>query len=132
VWHSPPAYDLALSNVAVHSVEHACLLVGYVLYWWPLIVPPSTIGGLHSNAARTGYLLAGATQSALLGAVIAFHGSVLYTQYLSAPGATLSSALVDQRLAGAIMWYPGAVVFAVAAALVIRGAPKEPLEGAMA
>jgi cytochrome c oxidase assembly factor CtaG len=127
-WHSAPAYGLALSNEGVHIVEHICLLVGSLLYWWPLIAPPATIGGLRSNAARAGYLLAGAMQSALLGALITFHGSVLYAQYLRAPGATVSSALADQQLAGALMWYPGAFVFAVAATLVIRGSMSEPLE----
>ncbi|HEX5386764.1 MAG TPA: cytochrome c oxidase assembly protein [Gemmatimonadales bacterium] len=119
-WHAPPLYGLALTNPIVHGVEHLWFVGGYLLYWWPLLAPPAAVGRLHSNVARVGYLLAGATQSALLGAVIMFRGSVIYSQYLHIPGATLSSALADQRLAGALMWFPGAVVFALAAALAIR------------
>lgn len=124
-WHAPPLYGLALSNPGVHGVEHLSFVTGHLLYWWPLIAPPGTVGRLRSNAARAGYLLAGATQSALLGAVIMFHRGVIYSEYLHVPGATLSSALADQRLAGALMWFPGTVVFALAAALAIQEGDTE-------
>jgi len=120
LWHAPPAYGLALSNVAVHGVEHACYLVGYSIYWWPLIAAPSTLGGLNSSVSRVGYILAGATQSGLLAALLAFAGSVWYPHYSLLPGATVSTALADQRIAGALMLYPGAILFVVAAALTIR------------
>lgn len=124
-WHAPPAYELALTNPIAHGVEHLWFVGGYLLYWWPLVAPPTAVGRLHSNVARAGYLLAGATQSALLGAVIMFRSDVIYSQYLHIPGATLSSALADQRLAGALMWFPGAVVFALAAALAIQEGDAE-------
>lgn len=38
---------------------------------------------------------------------------------LHVAGATAASALADQRLAGALMLYPGAIVFVVAAVLTI-------------
>lgn len=120
VWHAPTAFDRALAHEGVHVVEHLCFLIGYLLYWWPLVVRPEAIGGLRGHLARAVYLVVGMMQSALLSALIMFHGTVLYTTYLHVPGATLDSALADQRLAGALMWYPGAVVFALAAALVIR------------
>jgi cytochrome c oxidase assembly factor CtaG len=120
MWHRRAAYGLALESQVVHGVEHLCFLVGYLIYWWPLVVPPWEVGWLRGNTARALYLLAGMMQSSLLGALITFHGTVLYTEYLQAPGATPASALADQRLAGAIMWFPGAVVFASAAILVIR------------
>jgi cytochrome c oxidase assembly factor CtaG len=124
-WHAPAVYGLALTNPIVHEIEHLCFMGGYLLYWWPLVAPSTVVGRLHSNVARAGYLLAGATQSALLGAVILFRSSVIYSQYLHLPGATLSSALVDQRVAGAIMWFPGAIVFALAAALAMREGDTE-------
>ncbi|HEX6965316.1 MAG TPA: cytochrome c oxidase assembly protein [Gemmatimonadaceae bacterium] len=127
VWHAPPAYGFALESDIVHGVEHLCFLVGYVIYWWPLIVPPWDIGWLRGNTARALYLLAGMVQSALLGALITFHRTVLYTAYLHVPGATPASALADQRLAGAIMWFPGAVVFAIAAILVIGKRAPQPV-----
>ncbi len=119
-WHAPPAYELALADETLHGVEHICFLIGYVLYWWPLIVRPGMVGWLRGHLARAVHLVVGMMQSALLGALITFHGSVLYTGYLHAPGATPTSALADQRLAGALMWFPGAFVFAVAAIFVLR------------
>lgn len=122
-WHLPANYDRALSSNAPHGLEHACFLIGYVIYWWPLIAPPSVVGGLRTNAARAGYLVAGAMQSALLGALIMFHDRVLYTHYLNLSSLVGSSPLDDQHLAGAIMLFPGAVVFAVAAALLVQTEP---------
>lgn len=118
--HAPAVYGLALTNPIVHEIEHLCFIGGYLLLWWPLIAPSTVVGRLHRNVGRAVYLLAGATQAALLGAVILFRSSVIHSQYLRIPGATLSSALVDQRLAGAIMWFAGAIVFALAAALSMR------------
>lgn len=131
VWHLPPAYDVALTNQHVHDFEHLCFVSGYLLYWWPLLAPPWQIGGLRSDTVRVFYLMAGMTQSALLGALITFHGTVLYPGYLKVPGATAASVLSDQRLAGMLMWLPGMVVFMILAALVIGRREPEPTRGAV-
>ena len=120
IWHTPANYDRAISNNALHGFEHACFVVGYVIYWWPLIAKPGPEGGLRTNAARAGYLLAGAMQSALLGALIMFHDSVIYSHYLNVPGLAGSSSLADQQLAGAIMLFPGVAIFLLAAIFFIR------------
>ena len=120
VWHAPLAYEWTLADETVHHIEHLSFLGAYLLYWWPLIGSSREIASLPTNGARVAYLVAGMMQSALLGALITFHQSVLYTAYLHVPGVTPASALADQRLAGALMWFPGAIVFTVAAALVIR------------
>jgi len=124
-WHAPSAYGLALTNDAAHAVEHLCYLVAYFIYWWPLIAAPSVIGGLRSNAARAGYLIAGSLQSGLLAALLAFADEPWYPHYLHVPGATAASALADQGLAGALMLYPGAIVFLFAAVLTIRTRERE-------
>jgi len=120
VWHAPLAYEWTLADETVHHIEHLSFLGAYLLYWWPLIGSSREMDSLRTNGARVAYLVAGMMQSALLGALITFHQSVLYTAYLHVPGVTPASALADQRLAGALMWFPGAIVFTVAAALVIR------------
>jgi len=120
VWHAPLAYEWTLADETVHHIEHLSFLGAYLLYWWPLIGSSREMDSLRTNGARVAYLVAGMMQSALLGALITFHQSVLYSAYLHVPGVTPASALADQRLAGALMWFPGAIVFTVAAALVIR------------
>jgi len=126
VWHTPLAYGRALENRQMHDFEHLCFLAGYLLYWWPLLAPPRQIGALHTDAAKVAYLLAGMTQSALLGALITFHPTVLYPGYLEAPGASAASVLADQRLAGMLMWIPGMVMFVLIAVLVVGRRAAEP------
>ena len=99
--------------------------MAYIIFWWPLIAAPFVLGGLQSSTARVGYLLAGAMQSGLLGALLTFATSPWYPHYALVPGATVASALADQRLAGEIMWYSGAIVFALAAALTLRAPVRE-------
>jgi putative membrane protein len=120
MWHLPLAYDLALQSEAVHGLEHASFLGVYLLYWWPLMAPASRTPWLHGNAARFGYLLAGATQSALLASLITFHRDVLYASYAVAPRVTALSPLADQRLAGMLMLIPGVVVYTFAAMYLLR------------
>lgn len=123
IWHLPAAYDLALRHDPIHALEHACFLVGFMVYWWLPIAGRAVPGGLRAVGTRAAYLVAGATQSAFLAAIIMFHGTVLYTPYLEQPGISVASVLKDQRLAGAFMLFPGVVVFAVAAALTLRAPP---------
>jgi putative membrane protein len=120
VWHWPPAYDFALTHPTAHDVEHASLLIAYGLYWSPFFSFGHAVAALRTDAARTLHLTSGGAQASLLGAVIAFHRTVAYPYYV---GAATSGdvALRDQQLAGMIMVVSGAVVFALAAPLAIRG-----------
>ena len=118
-WHAPAAYGFALTNDSAHAFEHFCYIGANFIYWWPLMATPSEIGGLRSNAARAGYLVAGSLLFGLLAALLAFADHVWYPHYLHVAGATAASALADQRLAGALMLYPGAIVFVVAAVATI-------------
>lgn len=120
LWHLPAAYDAALASTWVHNLEHLSFFGVFLLYWWPLIGAPPQPSPLTTNAARGLYLLAGATQMALLGGLITLSDQVLYTHYLTVPRLTGLSALADQRLAGAIMWFPGPLIFGLAAVLAMR------------
>ena len=118
-WHAPSAYGFALANDAAHAFEHFCYIVANFVYWWPLMASPSEIGGLQGNAVRAGYLVAGSFLFGLLAALLTFANHVWYPHYVHVAGATAASALADQRLAGALMLYPGALVFVVAAVATI-------------
>jgi cytochrome c oxidase assembly factor CtaG len=119
-WHLPWAYDRALRSETVHALEHASFLGAYVLYWWPIMAPASLTLWLRGNASRVVYLLAGATQSAILASLIAFHADVLYATYTVAPRVTSLSPLADQRLAGMLMLFPGVVVHVIAAIYLLK------------
>jgi cytochrome c oxidase assembly factor CtaG len=120
IWHLPAAYDAALANNWVHNLEHVSFFGAFILYWWVLIGAPPQPSRLPTNASRGLYLLSGATQIALLGGLITLSDQVLYTHYLTVQQLTGLSALQDQQLAGAIMWFPGPLIFGIAAALLMR------------
>jgi putative membrane protein len=116
-WHAPQAYDAALADDRVHAAEHLSFVVAYVLYWWPLL---GTGLAKRSNAFRALYLLAGAATGGLLGALLTFAPGAWYSHYNAAPGAAGLSPLVDQHLAGAVMWLIGAVPFVLIGVAVLR------------
>lgn len=119
LWHIPAAYDLALRNDTVHDLEHLSFFGAFLLYWWPLIGSPPQPPRLTTNGARGLYLVAGAVQAALLGGLITFAHEVVYTHYLTVPRLGGLSALADQQLGGALMWFPGPLIYGLAAALTM-------------
>ena len=47
IWHIPALYQAALSNEAVHALQHACFIGFGILMWMPLVGPlpvPSWFG----------------------------------------------------------------------------------------
>lgn len=120
VWHAPMIYDLALTHRAVHRLEHFSFLAAYIVYWRPLMHRGS-LPVLRTAGSRALYLLAGSTQSAVLGALLAFARAPYYTQYLEAARAWGFTPLADQQLGGAVMLFSGAAVCIAAAMLTIRG-----------
>ena len=122
LWHAPTAYDLALAREPVHRLEHLSLLGVYLVYWRPLMRTGGPFPVLRSGASRALYLLAGGTQSAVLGALLAFAGTPYYRHYMATTSAWGFSPLADQALGGAVMLFSGAAVCVAAAALTIRDA----------
>lgn len=118
LWHAPALYDLALKYEWVHTLEHVLFLATALLYWRPLLGGRHS-GALDSNAKRTLYLVAGAMQGGLLGGLIALDPHLLYVAYLTDPGMSQSSALADQQLGGAIMWFSGPIFYSVLAGIVM-------------
>lgn len=119
-WHLPALYELALEDPLMHVLEHASFFVAYLLFWRPLIGVPLSRPVLTSNAARAAYLVAGAMQMAVLGAVITFADRVLYASYLPGTG-PFANPLLDQQIGGAIMWFSGPIVFGMVAFLTMDG-----------
>jgi putative membrane protein len=115
-WHAPAAYDLALSNVGVYWLMQATLFVPALLFWRAV---------LSRDIAPAGALLfvTGAyVQMALLGAVITFAPDALFAIHRTAPLAWGLTPLADQQLGGLVMWVPGALPYAITAAVVARRA----------
>lgn len=111
-WHAPAAYGWALSNDAVYWVMQATLL-GTALAFWAAVrraSAPAAVAGLLAVMVSMG----------LLGALLTFAAEPLYAPHLFTTAAWGLSPLVDQQLAGLIMWAPAAGVYLIAA-LVLLG-----------
>lgn len=120
LWHIPAAYNLVLVNGFVHDIQHLTFFGAFLLYWWAVIGSPPQTAHITSNGGRGLYLALGALQSGLLGGLITFADRVLYTNYLLVPRLGGLSALSDQQISGALMWFPGPLIFGLAAALLMR------------
>lgn len=108
IWigHTPAALEAAARYPIVHLLEHALLLGTAVLLWWSL-----RRGGAGTAGAASLWTLGTMIHTSILGALLTFAPRLLYPAY----------TLVDQQLAGLVMWVPGGLLY-LAAALSFAGA----------
>ncbi len=113
-WHLPPAYDLALSNVAVYWVMQASLLVTAVVFWQAVLHPR------QGGGAAVLLILAAYMQMGLLGALLTFAPAQLYAIHAVAPLAWGMAPLADQQLGGLIMWVPASLPYILFGTVIAR------------
>lgn len=109
-WHLPTLYSAALTSTAVHVTEHAAFLaVGW--WFWSLVTSPvnQLDGRTVLYIAATGVPMNG------LGAMLTFAPTLLYPEQTG----TGSDALVQQQLAGLLMWVPAGAVYLTICAVVV-------------
>ncbi|HEU4616564.1 MAG TPA: cytochrome c oxidase assembly protein [Gammaproteobacteria bacterium] len=119
VWHMPQLYDLAIENDAVHTAEHTGFLVTAILFWATVL--RLTARERLGNGLRILYVFAQALQGSILGAVITFAARPLYDVHAEIPLAWGFDPLVDQQIAGLIMWVPPAVLYLGVSAYLFVG-----------
>ncbi|HEY3832958.1 MAG TPA: cytochrome c oxidase assembly protein [Acidimicrobiia bacterium] len=107
-WHVPVAYDAAVRNAALHACEHLSFLLVATLSWWSVATGPRHLRGAGAIAA-----LIGSVPGMLLGAAMVLAPNPWYPIYEAGGRA---HALVEQQVAGVIMWGFGGM------AVVITGA----------
>jgi len=112
-WHLPALYEAALASAPLHYLEHATMVGGSLLAWWPLLNP---VPGWPRMAfgARLLYIFAFPVAQLPLFAILAFSDEVLYPTYLIAPrleGWLDISPLEDQQLGGIIMKFVAMAVY---------------------
>lgn len=109
LWHVPALYETALVDPFWHEVEHAAFFGSALLFWFPVIQPWPSVAR-WSRWAMVPYLFLASLQATAFSALFVFNDRVLYPIYAAAPRLGGISALDDQRVAGAVMWVPGAFV----------------------
>ena len=120
-WHFPFAYEWALRSDAAHALEHACFLWSGLLLWWP-VVEPWPWKGTWPRWSMAAYLLTADVANTLVAAALAFAPDAVYAPYRGTAPALGVSAIDDQRLAAAIMWLPGSLLFLVPAVVILARA----------
>ncbi|HZP90464.1 MAG TPA: cytochrome c oxidase assembly protein [Actinomycetota bacterium] len=118
VSHFTSWYEAALSDDALHALEHLAYLVGALLFWWPVIGRDPGAARL-SHPGRILYLFLSMPVQSLLGFVIASAGHVLYPHYAAIARTLGASAIADQRLGGTLMWEGSMLVSVVALSAVL-------------
>jgi putative membrane protein len=125
VWHLPGPYAAALGSHALHFVQHATLLGGALLAWWPVVSPSRRLPPLPYGAQIL-YLFVLGMPMTVVAAMITGADHVLYPVGPGLPRAAALTPLEDQRLGGILMWVPAGVVPLVAfTAVFFRWAAAE-------
>ncbi|MCL4421563.1 MAG: cytochrome c oxidase assembly protein [Actinobacteria bacterium] len=123
-WHVPGPYDLTLSNLYVHALEHTMFLGAGLLWWSRIISCPPLRAPLSASQASMpttmAFMFATIGQNVLLAMVIGFAAHPLYAPYAALahrPGGI--SALADQQLGASFMWTIGDLPFSIALARLV-------------
>lgn len=107
VWHLPPLYDAAIRSAPIHALEHASFILTATLFWW------MALGASRRSRRGLGVLVVfvASLPASALGIVMTLSRTPWYAPYGHG-----SAALVDQQVAGAIMWGFGGSALVIAAA----------------
>ena len=110
VWHIPALYNEAVTNEALHFLQHAMFISAAAFFWW-IAIDPVPLKPRLSYALRLLYLFLATLQSTALAAIITLSEDVLYSYYESVPRLWGLTPGEDQMIAGLIMWIPGAGIY---------------------
>jgi len=120
VWHLRILYEAALRHDGVHAVEHFCFFTCGALMW-AAVIEPLPGPAWYGNGWKAVYTLTVRGAGAVLANLFIWAGHPFYPYYAARERLIGSSALADQRIAGAIMFIEGSVVTMLAFAwLFIR------------
>ncbi len=104
LWYTPPLFAWMASAPVHHALVQASLVVAGLLFWSPVFSPRP--GARLQAGPAIGYMFTACVASTIAGASIAFAGPGLF------PGHVTS--LLDQQVAGLVMWVPCCTVYVVA------------------
>ena len=114
VWHVPAAIALSLENEFVHTLMHGSLLASGLLFWTAILRMREDEAGAAVLALFVNFKV-----SLVLGALLAFSSRAFYDSY-SGRGLSWGLALLeDQQLAGLLMMVVQAMMYLVAALVLI-------------
>ena len=110
LWHVPVFWEAAMRSTPLHAIQHLTFVLTAALFWWGMIHGRY---GRMAYGAAVFYVFLTAIHSSLLGAIMTIAPSIWYRSYAETATTWKVDALVDQQLAGLLMWIPSGVVFIV-------------------
>lgn len=108
LWHLPAAYDLAVTDLAVHRMQHLSFTTTALVFWWSLLRR-----GREGHAVLC--LFATFMHTGLLGLLLTIAGHPLYPEQTLLASEFGLTPLEDQQLAGLVMWVPMGAIYTAAA-----------------
>jgi len=109
-WHMPATLALALGSEPVHWLMHASFLLAGLWLWtllWRRLRDDAAGGALAGTVAIVVVMM----QMGFLGALLTFSRRVLYPFYARRAPQLGLDPLVDQQLAGLVMWVPSCLPY---------------------
>jgi cytochrome c oxidase assembly factor CtaG len=112
IWHAPPFFDAAVTNVTLHRLQHLSFFLTAVVFWWSVL-------WVESRASAAWRLFVTMIHTSILGALMAFAPHILYASQTRAAMQRGLTPLEDQQLAGILMWVPGGTIYAGGALVLL-------------
>jgi len=112
VWHFPALYERTIWNQGIHDLQHLSFFGTALLFWWPIIDPVPRhhrVSGLWASLM----VFITAVVSTIIGAILTLADEVLYEPYRYAAMPWGFTPLVDQQVAGLLMWIGGGTLYVV-------------------
>ena len=126
-WHTPPLYDAAYGTAPIHALEHTTFIFFGCMMWMP-VFGPLPKPQWFTAPWKVGYVIAVRFTGAILGNVLMWSGTVLYTIYAPGERHWGISPLADQSTAGVIMMVEGTFLALGVLAWVFFEAAREGME----
>jgi Predicted membrane protein len=116
LWHLPVLFDATLRSESIHAIQHTSFMGSALLFWW------SVIHGQRRAARGMSilYLFTTAVHTGVLGALMTFSRTPWYPTYADRATAWGLTPMMDQQLAGLIMWIPASLAYLIAALSIMR------------
>ncbi len=106
-WHLPPLYDAAVRHDSLHAIEHFSFVLAATFFWWLVLVA--------GRPDRRGLGVLAVFLLSLPATALGLLMTVASTSWY-APYGHGRDAVVDQQVAGALMWALGGLALVVTAA----------------
>lgn len=112
-WYVTPAFQQSLTNPWLHHLSYALFLFAGIHYWWPVVGGNPSRWTL-SHPVRVLYLFALVPIHAFLGSIFYEPSRVMFEELSAVPRTWGPSPLLDQQIAGAMMFIVGEMLGLIA------------------